>query len=245
MLCLPNLRKKPSSPACRGWLARRRCLRALRATIVFIVLYTPFLYFGYILCCRMPYNLGSALPNWILLYEFWIFLRNVYVFSRYIWKASILAFLPLLLNIYFIFNYPPGPSDYITDKIYLNFFKKERMTVIQMIQDGKLGRIDTQPDTMFLPQRYEHLAMRNGLILYVTKDGLTSVIFSTAWDIVSLDMGLCYIPDNNPSKWLRMNRISFYEKLEDHWYFISPELGYFLNIMDTPQAKTSQNKFTE
>ena len=42
-----------------------------------------------------------------------------------------------------------------------------------------------------------------------------------------------------------MNRISFYEKLEDHWYFISPELGYFLNIMDTPQAKTSQNKFTE
>ena len=119
------------------------------------------------------------------------------------------------------------------------------MVVIQMIQDGRLGKIDTQPDTMLLPQPYKHLAMRNGLILYATKDGLTSVIFSTAWNIISLDFGLCYIPDNNPSKWLGMDKISFYEKLEDYWYFISPELGYFLNIMDEPKARTSRNRFTE
>lgn len=59
---------KVARRARRRWLAKRRCAQALRGTLAFMILVTPFLYFGYILCCRMPFGLGRVLPNWIFIF---------------------------------------------------------------------------------------------------------------------------------------------------------------------------------
>jgi hypothetical protein len=74
----------------------------------------------------------------------------------------------------------------------------------------------------------------------MTKDNRTCVVFSAGWDFISQDMGICFIPDDNPARWLRMDRIFYYNKLDKYWYLIFPEFGYFsnsLNIDPTIDAK--------
>lgn len=231
MLFLLNFQDKSEGSAQRSWLARRRCLRALRGTIEFMVLVTPFFYFGYVLCCHMPYNIGRSLPNWILLYEIGLFLRNLYVFFRYVWKTPILAALPVFLNVYFIVSYPPGPYASINEKLYLELFKKERMEVVRLIGEGKLGRKNTNSGVIHLLPPYTHLAMNHGMIIYATKNNLTSVIFSGERNILSRDVGICYIPDSVPSRWLRMGRVFDCIKMDNNWYLIFSQFGYLRYIM--------------
>lgn len=213
----------------RRWLAKRRCLRALRATVAFMVLVTPFLYFGYILCCRMPFGIGSLLPNWILLYECWMFLRNAYVLVRYVWRTPLWAVLPIILNIYFVFYYPPGAPGRINDKFYFELFKQERIQVIEMIENRTL---QSESCILHLPQPYTHLALRNGLVVYMTDGKKASVVFSTGSDFFLQDLGLCYIPDDNPERWLRQKKLHSINKIEHNWYIITPEFGYVRAIMN-------------
>ncbi|MEA4856904.1 hypothetical protein [Solidesulfovibrio sp.] len=237
----PESRDKAARRARRRWLARRRCLRALRATITFMVLVTPFLYFGYLLCCRMPFGIGSALPNWILLYEFWMFFRNCFIFFRYLFLAPFFATLPLLLNIYFILLYPPGHSASIDENLYFELFKNERLEVVELIQNGKIRDPSNSHDAIHLPQPYTHTAMRNGEVIYKIKDGRTAVIFSTGWNFLSFDQAFCYIPDDIPSNWLGMDRLVEYKRIEDSWYFIVPQVTYLQNILDTPPKRSVTN----
>lgn len=224
----------PVCPARRRWLAKRRCQRALRAMLTFMALVTPFLYFGYILCCRMPFNISRPLPNWILLYEFFLLIRNTYVFFRYVWTTPLWAVLPLLFNLYFIVYYPPGPSGSIDDKLYFELFKQERIEIIKMIKNGRIGNKNTPSAVIHLPQPHTHLATQNGLTIYTTIDNQTSAIFSLGWNILTLDIGLCYVPDDNISRWIRIERARFPHKLERCWYIIYPELGYLPIIMNDP-----------
>lgn len=106
----------------RRWLARRRSIRALRRTLTFIVLVTPFCYFGLVLCCHMPVHWRYALPNWILLYEFWMFFSNTYVLVRYIRFAPLWAPIPFVITVAFSIFYPPGPHYRINHDTYFDFF---------------------------------------------------------------------------------------------------------------------------
>lgn len=241
----PPVLDKSASSAHRKWLARRRCVRALRATLACIVLVTPFLYFGYVLCCNMPFNISRTLPNWILLYEFWMLLRNTYIFFRYVWKTPLWAALPLIVNIYFIIYYPPGPNPYeINEKLYFELFKKERMEVIDMIEKRTFDQAKKQSDFIYLKQPYTHLAMQNGLVIYTIHNNRASVIFATGWDLTTLDIGLCYIPDDLPAEWLRMGRMFSIEKISDHWYRILPQFGYLRSILRTPEDEDPENNLS-
>ncbi|WP_428566242.1 MAG: hypothetical protein ACP59X_05985 [Solidesulfovibrio sp. DCME] len=225
---------KAASRARRRWLARRRCLRALRSTIAFMVLVTPFLFFGYVLCCRMPFGIGSALPSCLLLYECWMFSRNCFIFFRYLLITPLVAVLPLLLNIYFILLYPPGHSASINEKLYFELFKRERLEVVALIENGKIRDPSSLLGAMHVPQPYTHTAMKNGKVIYKVKEGKAAVVFSTAWNLLSFDQGFCYIPDNIPSHWLYMNRLVEYKEVEKLWYIIFPQVTYLQHILDPP-----------
>lgn len=227
----PDLEALAARRARRRWLAKRRCLRALRATIAFMALVTPFLYFDSILYCRMPFGIGQSLPNWILLYECGMFLRNSYIFARYAWTTPLWAILPFILNIYFVIYYPPGPYGQISDKLYFDLFKQDRVQVIEMIESGILK---SENCIFHLPQPYTYLAAQNGLVVYMTENAKTSVVFAVGFNLLSLDWGLCYVPDDNPEHWLWMRRLRDIEKIEKNWYMIYPRLGYLRAIMNWP-----------
>lgn len=242
MIIQTQVPQKPVCPARRRWLAKRHCQRALRAMLTFMVLVTPFLYFGYILCCRMPFNISRPLPNWILLYEFYLLIRNTYVFFRYVWITPLWAALPLILNLYFIPYYPPGSPGSINETIYFESFKKERLEIIKMIDTGQISDNNTPSSVMHLPQPYTYLATQNGLTIYTTIGNQISAIFCLGRNILTLDIGLCYVPDDNLSRWLRTDRVHFYTKLEQNWYIIYPEFGYLHSIMnDPPDKETGDN----
>ncbi len=228
---LPDAVAKAALRSRRRWLAKRRCLRALRTTIAFMVLITPFLYFGSILCCRMPFGIGSLLPNWILLYECWMFLRNAYILARYVWRTPLWAALPIILNLYFVFYYPPGSPGRINEKFYFELFKQERMQIIEMIENQTLK---SETCILHLPQPYTHLALQNGLIAYMMKGKKASVLFAIGSNFFTQDFALCYVPDNNPAHWLRQRKIHSTEKIEDNWYIITPKFGYIRAIMNWP-----------
>ncbi|MFP5260017.1 MAG: hypothetical protein ACLGQH_13425, partial [Acidobacteriota bacterium] len=126
----------------RRFLARRRSLRALRATLTFIVLVTPFLYFGFLLCCHMPAGFRRGLPNLILFYEWWMFLCNIFVLLRNVWFSPLLAAIPLAVNLLFIYPYPPGDFRKINRELYFELFCNDRMAVIRQIKDGTLPGFD-------------------------------------------------------------------------------------------------------
>lgn len=219
------------------WLAKRRCLRALRTTLVFMALVTPFLFFGHLLYCRMPFQLGSRLPNWILLYECWLFLRNIYILVRYVWRVPLLASLPVIVNIYFIFVFPHAPYGSISENLYFTQFHDERMQIITLVQNGILQPEPQSPGFIELPQPYTHLAMRNGLIAFMSENGKTSVVFATGLNFLSQDEGFCYAPDDVPAHWLWMERLSEIEKIETDWYAIYPRFGYFGAMLNWPESK--------
>jgi len=227
----PDNQDKAARRARRRWLAKRRCQRALRATITFIAIFTPFLFFGLVLCCRMPFGLGDSLPNWILLYECWMFLRNTYILARYVWITPLWAALPFVLNMYFIAAYPHAPYGPIRDNLYFSLFKQERMHVIRMIWSKELYSKDK---TLHLPQPYTYLARQNGLVSYMTNGGHISVLFSASWNVLSLDESLLYVSDDTPKPWLVMHRVRDMDKIENHWYVLYPEFGYFRAILNWP-----------
>lgn len=231
---LPDADAKAALRSRRRWLAKRRCLRALRATIAFMVLVTPFLYFGYILCCRMPFGIGNLLPNWILLYECWMFARNAYIFFRHLFTTPILAALPLLINIYFIVEYPPGPYTSINENSYFELFKENRLEIIKKIENRSLADVNSDFGIINLNQPYTHLAMQNGEVIFRIKNDKACVVFSTGWNFFSFDRGFCYIPDDVPANWLGMDRLSQLIKIEKMWYIIIPDFDYLQNILDTP-----------
>lgn len=231
------------------WLAKRRCLRALRTTLVFMALVTPFLFFGYVLCCRMPFGINRIVPNGMFLYACWLLLHNARLFFRHVRITPLLASLPLLLTLYYIIAYPPGPYASINENLYFQLFKEERLALVHLIEKGEIGDAGRDLASIRLKEPYTHLAMQGGRIVYRIKDGQACVVFSTGWNFLSFDQGFCYIPDNIPGHWLGMDRLVEYEKIEELWYIIFPQVTYFENILDTPPKRsptpqvTPQRKF--
>lgn len=170
-------------------------------------------------------------------------MRNAYVFFRHVWFTPLLATIPLVLNIYFIFFYPPGHYNDIDTKLYFELFQEERMEVIRLIEDGTLRDNGQLFGIIRLPQPYTYLAMQDGLVVYMTNERGTSVVFSTGWDILSLDRGFCYIPDDRPSDWIRMGKLVDIEKMKSHWFLIYPAVDYIRYIMNIPGISSPSPAF--
>jgi hypothetical protein len=218
----------------RRWLAKRRCNWALRATLIFIVLVTPFCYFGYVLCCHMPIGFRRTLPNWILLFECWLFVRNTYVFFRYVWLAPGRALLPIGLSVWFIIFNPFGPTWHINHDFYFNLFREDRMEIVRMIGRGELIEDNKDQGRVLLPHRYQHTSFQDGTVNYAKMDNGTSVLFPTGWNILATDQGFLYTPDDIPSNWIRTEKLMDMERLEPCWQLIVPRFGYLQYIMRSP-----------
>jgi hypothetical protein len=204
----------------RRFLARRRCQRALGRTMTFIILVTPFLYFGYVLCCHMPPSLRSAVPSWIFLYECWLFLRNTYIFFRYIWPAPAWAPWPIVVTILFLLFYPPGPYNEINQRVFFDRFRQDMMEVVQMVERRELDGSNASWGLACLPERYKHVSFVEREVAYERTEHGLRVYFSTAWGRFDAYQGFAYYSDDTPENWDPDKRVFIITKQERYWYHV-------------------------
>lgn len=204
----------------RRFLARRRSLRALRATLTFIVLVTPFLYFGFLLCCHMPPGFRRGLPDLILFYEWWIFFRNIYVLLRNIWFSPLFAPLPLIVSFLFVFAYPPGQAWKVSRDTYFNQFLEDRLEVIKHIENGDFPGFEENEGYVALPEKYTHTSFDRGSVAYTRDEKGYTIFFYNSWDILEVYQGFdynkSYRRDNPPYN----ERHKYVEFMAPHWYYI-------------------------
>ncbi|WP_043632276.1 hypothetical protein [Desulfovibrio sp. TomC] len=203
----------------RRWLARRRCLRALRRTLTFIVLVTPFCYFGLILCCGMPAGMGGAIRAQIYFYEWWMFFQNGYVFTKYIWHAPRFAALPLLVNIAFIVAYPPGNPWQTNYGLYFEQFYKDRMEVIRLVENGVLVGFDEPHGVVLLPPAFAHTAFPTGRVGYSRKGTRYRIYFPAQWDPLTQN-GFEYDTDYHKEAAQSQNPVYALDHTASSWYFV-------------------------
>ncbi len=170
--------------------AIRRCNRALRRTVYFAILFIPYSFCAYVAFCPMPLAWRDTLPNYIMLYEYWVFLRCSYILLRYVWFAPLRAPLPLLLFlcVYQACSYT-GAGSYDL-QFYYDRFRQDRQEVVRMIANGELLAAG-KPDhgTVLLPLRYRHTAFKDGVVSYERTDSCLRVFFSTGWDFFTYHQG--------------------------------------------------------
>lgn len=168
----------------------------------------------------MPVTWRYAIPNWILLFECWMFFYNLYIFLRYVWAAPILAILPILITLVYIIFYPFCPYAKINRMLYFNLFREDRLEVIRMIECGELLEDSKDEGRILLPGRYQHTSFQEGMVNYKRKEHETTVLFSTGWDLLTYHEGFQYIPDDTPKNWFCMENIDFMEAIEPTWVYL-------------------------
>ncbi len=154
-----------------AFLARRRCLRALRAMAIFMALVTPYAYCNMVLTCRMPQTAQNALASGIFWYQWWLFFRNAGSFIRNVRYAPFLASLPLLLNLAYILFYPPGLPWVYNYEYYFRQFYDDRMEVVRMIETGTLPCPPGGRNTIALPPSLNHTALYGKTVECSNDDG--------------------------------------------------------------------------
>ncbi|QAZ68520.1 hypothetical protein C3Y92_15300 [Solidesulfovibrio carbinolicus] len=204
----------------RRFLARRRCLRALRRTLAFIVVVTPFCYFGFLICCHMPPEWQRGLPNLILLYEWWMFFRNAFTLLRNIWFTPLLAVLPLLVNVVFVVAYPPGQAWKIRRDTYFNQFLDDRLAVIKHIENGDFPGFTPREGYVALPEAYAHTSISRGCVSYTRGDNGYTIFFYTSWNVLETYQGLefdnKYSKDDPPPQ----ENNKYIEFMAPQWYYL-------------------------
>lgn len=149
---------RPLTPAGRtAFLARRRCLRALRATLAFVALAAPFFASGLVLTCRMPQQTQHLIAEGATWYFFWLFFRNVGTGIKHFRRAPLLSLLPIVVYISSLAFLLPGVLWKLNDTSYFKQFYAERMHVVDLLQNGRLSCSDKTPEAVTLPPALGHI----------------------------------------------------------------------------------------
>ena len=149
---------RPLTPAGRtAFLARRRCLRALRATLAFVALAAPFFASGLVLTCRMPQHMQSVIAEGATWYFFWLFFRNVGTGIKHFRRAPLLSLLPIVVYISSLAFLLSGALWKLNYTSYFKQFYAERMHVVDLLQNGVLSCSDKTPEAVTLPPALGHI----------------------------------------------------------------------------------------
>ncbi|BAH77020.1 hypothetical membrane protein [Solidesulfovibrio magneticus RS-1] len=163
----------------RQFLARRRCLRALRTTLASLLLYEPFAYCGLVLSCHAPFDLGNF--AWANATAFLVlaFLRSLVVCIREMRHAPLLAMLPMLIYLTLaIATRHADPWRYNLDYYFRQFYA-DRLDVIKRVQSGELPDYTLDVGIEKLPPALAHTSYPSGNIGYTNdEDGLTLYFFA-------------------------------------------------------------------
>ncbi|WP_139311636.1 hypothetical protein [Desulfovibrio sp. DV] len=204
----------------RRWLARRRCLRALRATITSLVLAMPFACFGLVLCCHMPFGLQTTIPNFVNIYVALIFFRAIWIFASEIRFTPLFAILPVL--VYVLFQASPWPNNiWKTNwEFYFSQFYTDRMEVIQHITQGEFQGLDKSEGKIDLPHKFKHTSFPHGSVEYSRINGKYTLFFSTDLDGIP-STGFEYNDDDEKETFATINLSYKSTKITRHWKFIT------------------------
>ncbi|WP_156180865.1 hypothetical protein [Desulfovibrio sp. TomC] len=223
MMALPA----PQSPADkaamrqrRRWLARRRCLRALRATITSLVLAMPFACFGLVLCCHMPFGLQTTIPNFINISVALIFFRAIWIFASEIRFSPLYSILPLI--VYALLQVSPWPNDTwkVNWEFYFSQFYTDRMEVIRHIKQGEFQELDKSEGKIDLPQKFKHTSFPHGSVEYSRINGKYTLFFSTDLDGIP-STGFEYSDDEGKEYFATINPSYKSTMITPNWVFIT------------------------
>lgn len=158
------------------------------------------------------------IPIWLLVFVLFIVVtvQSLFIlFKKKDWKPFFIQFVTIVIWLFV-------PFTQIALDIDFKINKEEREEVVKSIEQGTLKpNVPNSPNTIRLPEGYEHLSKGGGEIFIDNNGDNNLVLFLTNRGILDGFSGFVYSPnDKKPRKTNFDGDIKEIEKIDTNWYFV-------------------------